>query len=157
MTVSKKIPLTVSMITDKELDKELAMMEKAKEHYFDGINDGKYADKDSITGNLHAFCEMSLDEQGNPVWAYDVNDKTGTGIIPDDYQDGSLGQTGWPYNRFKSSNNAIVTHENLLVTRRKTRRRSPFPRSFPARNMVSSPRITRTMRSCRNFTNRKFP
>ena len=117
VTVSKKIPLTVSMITDKELDKELAMMEKAKEHYFDGINDGKYADKDSITGNLHAFCEMSLDEQGKPVWAYDVNDKTGTGIIPDDYQDGSLGQTGWPYNRFKSSNNAIVTHENLLVTR----------------------------------------
>lgn len=117
VTVSKKIPLTVSMITDKELDKELAMMEKAKEHYFDGINDGKYADKDSITGNLHAFCEMSLDEQGNPVWAYDVNDKIGTGIIPDDYQDGSLGQTGWLYNRFKSSNNAIVTHENLLVTR----------------------------------------
>lgn len=117
VTVSKKIPLTVSMITDKELDKELAMMEKAKEHYFDGINDGKYANKDSITGNLHAFCEMSLDEQGNPVWAYNVNDKTGTGIIPDDYQDGSLGQTGWPYNRFKSSNNAIVTHENLLVTR----------------------------------------
>ena len=117
VTVSKKIPLTVSMITDKELDKELAMMEKAKEHYFDGINDGKYADKDSITGNLHAFCEMSLDEQGNPVWAYDVNDKTGTGIIPDDYQDGSLGQTGWLYNRFKSSNNAIVAHENLLVTR----------------------------------------
>lgn len=117
VTVSKKIPITVSMITDKELDKELAMMEKAKEHYFDGINDGKYADKDSITGNLHAFCEMSLDEQGKPVWAYDVNDKTGTGIIPDDYQDGSLGQTGWPYNRFKSSNNAIITHENLLVTR----------------------------------------
>lgn len=117
VTVSKKIPLTVSMITDKELDKEVAMMEKAKERYFDGINDGKYADKDSITGNLHAFCEMSLDEQGNPVWAYDVNDKTGTGIIPDDYQDGSLGQTGWLYNRFKSSNNAIVTHENLLVTR----------------------------------------
>lgn len=117
VTVSKKIPLTVSMITDKELDKELAMMEKAKEHYFDGINDGKYADKDSITGNLHAFCEMSLDEQGNPVWAYDVNDKTGTGIIPDDYQDGSLGQTGWPYNRFKSSNSAIIAHENLLVTR----------------------------------------
>ena len=117
VTVSKKIPLTVSMITDKELDKELAMMEKAKQHYFDGINDGKYADKDSITGNLHAFCEMSLNEQGNPVWAYNVNDKTGTGIIPDDYQDGSLGQTGWPYNRFKSSNNAIVTHENLLVTR----------------------------------------
>lgn len=117
VTVSKKIPLTVSMITDKELDKELAMMEKAKEHYFDGINDGKYADKDSITGDLHAFHEMNLDEQGNPIWVYNVDDMTGVGIVPDDYQDGSLGQTGIPYNRFKSSNNAIVTHENLLVTR----------------------------------------
>lgn len=117
VTVSKKIPLTVSMITDKELDKELAMMEKAKEHYFDGINDGKYADKDSITGNLHAFHEMNLDEQGNPIWVYNVDDMTGVGIVPDDYQDGSLGQTGWPYNRFKSSNSVIVTHENLLVTR----------------------------------------
>ena len=117
VTVSKKIPLTVSMITDKELDKELAMMEKAKEHYFDGINDGKYADKDSITGDLHAFHEMNLDEQGNPIWVYNVDDMTGVGIVPDDYQDGSLGQTGIPYNRFKSSNNAIVAHENLLVTR----------------------------------------
>ncbi len=117
VTVSKKIPLTVSMITDKELDKELAMMQKAKEHYFDGINDGKYADKDSVTGDLHAFHEMNLDEQGNPTWVYNADDKTGTGIVPDDYQDGSLGQTGLPYNRFKSSNNAIVAHENLLVTR----------------------------------------
>lgn len=117
VTVSRKIPLTVSMITDKELDRELAMMEKAKEHYFDGINDGRYADKDSITGDLHAFHEMNLDEDGNPVWVYTSDDKTGTGIIPDDYQDGSLGQTGIPYNRFKSSNGAIVAHENLLVTR----------------------------------------
>ena len=117
VTVSKKISLTVNMITDKELDDELARMEKAKEHYFDGINDGRYADKDSITGDLHAFHEMNLDEQGNPTWVYNVDDKTGAGIVPDDYQDGSLGQTGIPYNRFKSSNNAIVAHENLLVTR----------------------------------------
>ena len=60
---------------------------------------------------------MNLDEQGNPTWVYNADDKTGTGIVPDDYQDGSLGQTGLPYNRFKSSNNAIVAHENLLVTR----------------------------------------
>lgn len=117
VTVSKKIPLTVSMITDKELDKELAMMDKAKEHYFDGINDGKYADKDSVTGDLHAFYEMTLDAEGNPIWIYNADDKTGTGIVTDDYQDGSLGQTGWPYNRFKSSNSAVVAHENLLVTR----------------------------------------
>ena len=117
VTVSKKIPLTVSMITDKELDKELAMMEKAKEHYFDGINDSKYADKDSITGNLHAFQEMNLDEQGNPVWVYNADDKTGAGIAPDNYFENSWEMEGAGYNKFKSSNNAIVTHENLLVTR----------------------------------------
>lgn len=117
VTVSKKIPLTVSMITDKELDKELAMMEKAKEHYFDGINDSKYADKDSITGNLHAFQEMNLDEQGNPVWVYNADDKTGAGIAPDNYFEDSWEMEGAGYNKFKSSNNAIVTHENLLVTR----------------------------------------
>ena len=117
VTVSKKIPLTVSMITDKELDKELAMMEKAKEHYFDGINDGKYADKDSITGDLHAFQEMNLDEQGNPAWVYNADDKTGAGIAPDNYFEDSWEMEGAGYNKFKSSNNAIVTHENLLVTR----------------------------------------
>ncbi len=117
VTVSKKIPLTVSMITDKELDNELAMMEKAKANYFEGINDGRNADKDSITKDLHAFCEMTLDENGNPVWIYNADKKTGEGIVTDDYQDGSLGQTGLPYNRFKSSDSSVIAHENLLVTR----------------------------------------
>lgn len=117
VTVSKTIPITVSMITDKELDDELAMMEQAKAHYFDGINDGKYADKDSITGNLHAFQEMNLDEQGNPAWVYNADDKTGAGIAPDNYFEDSWEMEGAGYNKFKSSNNAIVTHENLLVTR----------------------------------------
>ena len=117
VTVSKTIPLTVNMITDKELDKELAMMEKAKERYFDGINDGKYADKDSITGDLHAFQEMNLDEQGNPAWVYNADDKTGAGIAPDNYFEDSWEMEGAGYNKFKSSNNAIVAHENLLVTR----------------------------------------
>ena len=117
VTVSKKIPLTVSMITDKELDKELAMMEKAKEHYFDGINDGKYADKDSITGNLHAFCEMVWMSREIRYGRTMLTIKPVQASYRTIIQDGSMGQTGWPYNRFKSSNNAIVTHENLLVTR----------------------------------------
>ena len=47
-------------------------MELAKAHYFDGINDGQYADKDSITGNLHPFQEMILGEEGNPKWIYNL-------------------------------------------------------------------------------------
>ena len=59
VTAVKRIPVTVAELTEaeleKDLDAELAMMEQAKLHYFDGINDGQYADKDSVTGNLHAF------------------------------------------------------------------------------------------------------
>ena len=116
VTVSKKIPLTVNMITDAELDKEIAMMEKAKAHYFDGINNGRYPDKDSITGNLHAFREMTLDENGDPVWVYDIKDSTGKGIIPDDFFDDSWEMEGAGYNKFKSSNNAVIHHDNLVTT-----------------------------------------
>ena len=116
VTVSKKIPLTVNMITDAELDKEIAMMEKAKAHYFDGINNGRYPDKDSITGNLHAFKEMTLDENGDPVWVYDINDSTGKGIIPDDFFDDPWEMEGAGYNKFKSSNNAVIQHDNLVTT-----------------------------------------
>ena len=116
VTVSKKIPLTVNMMTDAELDKEIAMMEKAKAHYFDGINNGRYPDKDSITGDLHAFREMTLDENGDPVWVYDINDSTGKGIIPDDFFDDSWEMEGAGYNKFKSSNNAVIQHDNLVTT-----------------------------------------
>lgn len=44
-----------------------------------GINNGQYADKVAITGDLHPFQEMYLDKEGNPVWVYDVKDTTGEG------------------------------------------------------------------------------
>ena len=62
------------------------MMDYAKAHYFDGIK-GDNADADSITTNLHAFQEMYLDNEGKAVWVYNADDKTGAGIITDDYFD----------------------------------------------------------------------
>ncbi len=115
VTVSKKIPLTVNMITDEELDTEITLMENVKKHYFDGINDGRYTDKDSITGNLHAFCEAVLDEKGNVIWIYDAALQKGTGIIPDDQFTDTWEMEAAGYNKFKSSNNAVVQHENLVV------------------------------------------
>ena len=87
------------------------MMEQAKAHYFDGINDGANKDKDSITENLHAFKEMTLDANGNPVWVYDVRNQKGTGIVPDDMFEDSWIMEGAGYNKFKSSNKAVITHE----------------------------------------------
>lgn len=120
VTVSKKIPVTVKPVTEAEVQAELNMMEAAKEHYFDGINDGRYADKDSITGDLHPFQEMILNEDGTPKWIYNNADKTGKGIIADNMFTDSWEMEGAGYNKFKSSNNAVVQHENLVVTRKET-------------------------------------
>ena len=117
VSVQKVIPVTVRMITDEMLDQELALMEKAREHYFDGINNGQYADKDSITGDLHPFQEMYLDKEGNPVWVYDVKDTTGEGIIPDDFFEDPWEMEGQGYNLFQSSNPTVIKHDNLLVSR----------------------------------------
>ena len=120
VTVSKKIPVTVNPVTEAEVQGQLDMMEYAKAHYFDGINDNQYADKDSITGNLHSFLEMIFDENGNAKWIYKSDEKTGKGIIPDDQFKDPWEMEGAGYNKFKSSNNAVVAHENLVVNRRET-------------------------------------
>ena len=118
ITVSKKIPVTIKPITEADVQDELDLMEQVKAHYFDGLNDGVYEDKDSVTGNLHPFQEAILGEDGNLKWIYNNANKTGQGIIPDDMFDDPWEMEGAGYNKFKSSNNAVVAHENLVVTRR---------------------------------------
>ena len=117
ITVSKVIKVTVDAITDAELDAELAAMETVKEHYFDGINDGTYESKDAITGNLHAFQEANVGEDGKISWVYNKDDETGAGIIADGYwgegQSEEMEASG--YNRFKSSDPSVIQHENLVV------------------------------------------
>lgn len=117
VTATKEIPITVSVKDiNEKLDAEIAMMDYAKAHYFDGIK-GDNADADSITTNLHAFQEMYLDNEGKAVWVYNADDKTGAGIITDDYFDDPWIMEGQGYNHFKSSNNAVIQHEKLVVNR----------------------------------------
>lgn len=115
VTAVKRFPITVKPLDASVLADELAMMEQAKLHYFDGINDGRYTDKDSITGNLHPFQEMILDESGNPKWIYNYNDRIGKGIIVDDFFDDTWIMEGAGYNHFKSSNQRYINHETLNV------------------------------------------
>lgn len=115
VTAVKRFPMTVKPLDASVLVDELAMMEQAKLHYFDGINDGRNTDKDSITGNLHPFQEMVLDENGNPKWIYSFTDRTGKGIIADDFFDDPWIMEGAGYNRFKSSNQRYINHDTLNV------------------------------------------
>lgn len=116
VTVTKKIPLKIAVITDAELDAEIKEMEYAKAHFFDGINDGANADKESVKENLHAFFEFHFDGE-NPVWVYRMDEKTGRGIVPVSFFDSSWHAETNGYDTFKSSNTNVITHQNLLVTR----------------------------------------
>ena len=116
VTVTKKIPLKIAVITDAELDAEIKEMEYAKEHFFDGINDRANASKDSVKEDLHAFYEFHFDGE-NPVWVYRMDEKTGRGIVPVSYFKSSVEAETNGYDTFKSSNKSVITHQNLLVTR----------------------------------------
>ena len=100
VSVSKQIAVTIKAITDAEKQAELDMMKAAKDNYFAGINDGQNADKDSVKENLHAFQEMILDENGQPKWIYNVDNKTGEGIVADDQFDDPWIMDGAGYNKF---------------------------------------------------------
>lgn len=115
VTAVKRFQMTVKPLDASVLADELAMMEQAKLHYFDGINDGRNTDKDSITGNLHPFQEMVLDENGNPKWIYSFTDRTGKGIIADDFFDDPWIMEGAGYNRFRSTNQRYINHDTLNV------------------------------------------
>lgn len=116
ITVTKEIPITV--LPNADLEKEVEMMNYAKEHYFDGIK-GENASKDKITENLHPFQEMYFDEDGNAVWEYVKDNVTGKGIRADSFFDDNHSEEmeGAGYNKFKSSNPSVIKHENLVVIR----------------------------------------
>ena len=113
ISVSRGFIITVQPLTQQEIDDELALMAEVKAHYFDGIRNGN-PDPEHITGNLHAFREAYLDADGQLVWVYDVDDQANHGIVPSELP-------GWQaserWRLFRSTNPAVISHENLLVTR----------------------------------------
>lgn len=113
VTVSRDFVVTVQPLTQQEIDAELALMDEVKAHYFDGIRNGN-TDPEHITGNLHAFREAYLNADGRLVWVYDIGDQANHGIVPSELP-------GWQdseqWRLFRSTNPAVISHENLLVTR----------------------------------------
>ena len=113
IAVSRDFVIAVQPLTQQEIDDELALMAEVKAHYFDGIRNGN-PDPEHITGNLHAFREAYLDADGQLVWVYNIDDQANHGIVPSELP-------GWQaserWRLFRSTNPAVISHENLLVTR----------------------------------------
>ena len=118
VSVSKTFTVKVLPLTQEEIERELALMSKVKAAYFDGIKNANTA-ADDIRTDLHAFQEV-YERDGQLVWVYDSKDRTGSGIVP-------TAMKGWEeleaWRLFQSSNPAVVSHENLLVTRQKDPKR----------------------------------
>ena len=59
---------------------------------------------------------MVLDENGNPKWIYSFTDRTGKGIIADDFFDDPWIMEGAGYkDRFRSTNQRYINHDTLNV------------------------------------------
>ncbi len=112
-SVSKELELTVSPITQAEIDEHLALMEQVKASLFEGINNGANESADKVTSNLSSFIEAVPDGKGGIIWIRNVKDVTDAGITAVSI-DPSHPSEQW--DRFRSSDPKVITHENLLVT-----------------------------------------
>lgn len=113
---SLDIPVTVKALTQSELDEAAAFMAKVctPEVYWNGIKKANTS-KDNITGDLYSFVEIipAANEQGYEFIRGAVNARD-VGVKADSFD-------GWEahekYRTFRSSVDAVIKHENLLVTK----------------------------------------
>lgn len=118
LLAEQSIELTVLPMEQSEIDAAAAFMKKVctSDVYWAGIKDTNTA-KDDITADLHPFKEIVPDGDGYR-FVYLSKDRMYQYVEVDDLIDTSdIDQTGIPYNKFRSSNNAVIAHESLLVTK----------------------------------------
>ena len=113
VAAERSFVVTIQPLTQAEIDAELALMAQVKAHYFDGIRNAN-TDVKNILTDLHPFQEAYLDADGQLVWIYDSKDVTGSGVIPAEMDNW---QSVKQWSRFRSSDPAVISHENLSVTR----------------------------------------
>ena len=113
---SKDITLTVQPLTQEELDTAAAFMKLVctEDVYWEGIRKAN-ADRDHVTGDMRSFIEIVPATTGYK-FIRNMDSYNATGVKADDIP-------GWydaqQYRCFRSSNNAVVAHETLLVTQPK--------------------------------------
>ena len=111
ISASKSFTINVLPLQQAEIDDALALMDRVKTAYFEGLNDGRYRDEYSITGGLHSFQEAVWnDDKTNVRWIYHAKDAKRNGIIADTL-DNWEEQEAW--RAFRTSDSAVIDHETL--------------------------------------------
>lgn len=114
---SKKLTIQLAPLSQETIDREKLLIQKVRAALFDGMK-GENTSPDAISKDLHSFQEVYLDENNELVWVYDVKEVTGMGLVPGDipgYDPMAFYSGGW--RTFRSSNEAVITHESLHVNR----------------------------------------
>lgn len=105
---------TPAVVTTAEIDEAVAFMEQVKAAYGAALL-GSNASADAVTGNLATFQSASPAADGSIAWARTSADCDDAGVVPVDLPGyDSMGSQKW--RTFRSSREAVVTSENLLVT-----------------------------------------
>ena len=113
---SKDITLTVQALTQEELDTAAAFMKLVctEDVYWEGIRKAN-ADRDHVERDMRSFIEIVPATTGYK-FIRNMDSYNAVGVKADDIP-------GWydaqQYRCFRSSNNAVVAHETLLVTQPK--------------------------------------
>lgn len=111
---TKVFKITVPALGREEIEDEIALMETAKAQFFNGIANGQTAD--AVTGDLSSFEKVVWGENGALSW---IRTHTEASATPGGLVWQLVTQGGIPDNNhyFQSSDEKVVTHENMLVTR----------------------------------------
>ena len=116
IAVSKTVSLLIAPLSQEEIDAALALMEQVKANLFEGLNDGANEGPDAVVNDLHAFYEAVSDGNGGIRWVYTNAEATGTGISAVSID---LSHPSELWDRFRSAQPDVISHETLLVSRQK--------------------------------------
>lgn len=112
VTAALSLPFRVPALTRSEVETELALMDRVKAAYFEGLR-GDNTSRDDIRFDLKPFFEV-YEENGALVWVRSNAQRTGQGVAP-------IPMEGWEdlelWRLFRSSNPNVISHEDLRVTR----------------------------------------
>ena len=111
VTRTRSIDLTVKALDTADIDRELDLMQRAKDGYAQALL-GANDDPRSVTQSLDEFKQVRDDGNGGLVWARTSTEVEGMGIVPVSID---LSHPSEQWDKFRSSAPAVIESETLRL------------------------------------------
>ena len=120
VTVSKTLTVTVSPLNQADIDKELALMNESKAHFWDALStpSGQQDKQNAVSESLATPKKFYRAADGTLTWSYNVNntDQTASGIVPSEFSTYDPMGPADQARTYKSSKPNVIQNENLVLT-----------------------------------------